>query len=529
MGMGEMPIPIRFLVALGVLGGLASTAQPQCRIPEGTPPPALRLAASGGVVPAFSQLNALSQEREPNDAPNAAMLASLGEDIDGRIDVEGDVDYYALDLEAGTQLEFSLFPAPALYNPTQWLLDTDGQTLLSSHDWESTTHRIRYTIPTTGRYYVRVGNYRPGSGSDHSYRISLRRYVAPPAGPADPVRTLHRSSSIQLFNGIAAGRTGEIFATYDDGVIRVTPSGETSTFVTGLTSQRGGGPPRSVVLDGSGNLLVTACQYPQGVVWRISPSGERSPFFLGDGTPASITIGPGGDVWFYDMDQAEIWHFDAAGTRKETIPVGYSDVVSAMAFSPSGDLHYLTGNGVIKLVDRTPVVVIPAGSMEYFSDLAFDRDGYLYVVAAPYEEGGSSSRIVLFDPEYRRILDPIAQVGDHFERSQIAGIVFARAASGEMSTRLVAVQNVQSNVLPWGLQGGIVELNPAGIRAPGWPVGDAPEFTAEDIVTALLGGKPLAPEVADLLDQRGNANGTLDVGDLRAYLRSRGQVGGSHQ
>jgi hypothetical protein len=43
------------------------------------------------------------------------------------------------------------------------------------------------------------------------------------------------------------------------------------------------------------------------------------------------------------------------------------------------------------------------------------------------------------------------------------------------------------------------------------------------VVNALLGDRAmLDSSTAQWLDQRGNGNGVLDVGDLRAYLRAAG-------
>jgi len=47
-----------------------------------------------------------------------------------------------------------------------------------------------------------------------------------------------------------------------------------------------------------------------------------------------------------------------------------------------------------------------------------------------------------------------------------------------------------------------------------------------DVVAALLGGPAVSNAVAEYLDQQGNKNGKLDVGDLRAYLRAQGKLGG---
>jgi hypothetical protein len=46
------------------------------------------------------------------------------------------------------------------------------------------------------------------------------------------------------------------------------------------------------------------------------------------------------------------------------------------------------------------------------------------------------------------------------------------------------------------------------------------------VVNALLTGDltTLDASLVQTLDQQGNANGVLDVGDLRAYLRAHGQL-----
>lgn len=45
-----------------------------------------------------------------------------------------------------------------------------------------------------------------------------------------------------------------------------------------------------------------------------------------------------------------------------------------------------------------------------------------------------------------------------------------------------------------------------------------------EIVNFLMGGPPLSAATVQFLDQNGNRNGQLDVGDLRAYLRTQGQL-----
>jgi len=60
-------------------------------------------------------------------------------------------------------------------------------------------------------------------------------------------------------------------------------------------------------------------------------------------------------------------------------------------------------------------------------------------------------------------------------------------------------------------------------------VGEAPpvQLVVADVANALMGGASLSPAIVQYLDNLGNKNGRLDVGDFRAYLRSQGQLSGA--
>jgi hypothetical protein len=189
-----------------------------------------------------------------------------------------------------------------------------------------------------------------------------------------------------------------------------------------------------------------------------------------------------------------------------------------MAFSPGGQLHFTDRDGLYRLVDDVPDLVIPSpGPMQWFEHFVFDRDGYIYVVLLTPREGGVDQKILLFDPQYHLVRDPLAQVGDHFADSRFTDLAFAREADGRMSTRLLVARMVLSPGQNW--MSDIIELNREGIRAPGSLIG-APLIDVQRVVSAALGVPgSLSPEQEQLLDAHGNHNGALDIGDLRAYLR----------
>ena len=436
------------------------------------------------------------------------MLVTLADTISGAIGREGDVDFFAIDLTAGTQLDANVdISGSALYNPTFALIAGDGVTPLVGHNWESQEYRLRYTIQATGRYYLRVANYRAGTGT---YVLRVGRYVIPAFGPGDPVAAVWSGGNGSV-STIAAGPTGDLFVGNAGGVFRLTPGRDSVPFALGVDAEFG------LAVDSHCDVLTLGCEYPNGAIWRISASGERSRFFLGQGTPYAVTIGPDGDVWINDSDSGAFWRFDAAGHRKATLGVNW--IAGHMAFSPSGQLHFTDAEGLHRIVNDVPQLVIASpGPMQWFDDFVFDRDGDIYMTVIIPREGGADQRVLLFDPEYHLLQDPFAQVGDHFADSRFTDLAFAREADGSMSTRLLVGRRVVPSYQ--NFRGDIVELNPASVRAPGWLIG-APQIDVQSVVSAALGVPgALSPEQKLVLDAQGNHNGVLDIGDLRAYLRS---------
>lgn len=480
---------------------VAHSAHAQCSIPPGsTPSPRLARAGTAGVL----------TEREPNGAPGTAMPVSLADTVNAAIGVEGDVDYYAIDLAAGTQLDAAVdIAGSALYNPTFWLVDRDGVTPLLQHDWQSREYRLRYTITTAGRYYLRVANYRPGTGT---YVLRVGRYALPQPGPGDPVTTLWTSGTTDIA-GLAAGPRGDLLVGNGGGVFRITAARDSESVATGIDAEFG------VLADAAGTVLTLGCEYPNGAIWRITADGARTRFFLGQGTPWAGTIGPDGDVWINDFDSGELWRFDAAGNRKGA--VGGNWFAMHLAFSPAGDLYFTDRVGLHKVVNNTTALVIPAADPNaWFEDFVFDRDGYLYLTLVSPYEGGYNETIVQYDPQFQPVQTPFAQVGDHFASAYLSDLAFARDGSGRMTRRLVVGRMVMTTTQPNHYVGDIVELNPTAMRAPGWPIG-GPVIPIADVVRAALGEDgALSAAQKDFLDAQGNHNGALDIGDLRAYLRS---------
>lgn len=482
------------------------------------------MLAVAGTVEAQSR-----PESEPNNTAATANAVQFGDAITGRVP-QGDHDYFVLDIAAGTRLDIKV--RSRAHNAELLVYGPDGQTLLvrAHHDAFDTVSgpRIRYQVTNTGRYYLKMLADEFIIGPD-DYMIAVKAFAPPPPGPGDPVTTF--AGNLTGIGGMVAGASGEVFITEGARIARVSSSGVVTTLVASIDHQG------ALALSEFGDLLVPGCavrvevvddcESHQGVVWRIAPGGAVSRFVEGLDTPGPIEVAPNGDVWVVNADSGTLWHFDPQGTLKET----HRNVFYPrdLAFSPSGDLIYISGHNLVRLGPGTPDVIsqyVDGGSP---LSLAFDRDGYLYVAATEYYNQG---RIVLLDPQYRVVTPRFAQLDDHFGFSRTGQLVFTRDANGTMTTRLLALHEVRD--VPdlvsgsWRVLEEIAELDRSAIRAPGWPVGVQGSTTVAvsvgEITVALMGGPPLTAAQIQFLDSLGNKNGVLDVGDLRAYLRSQGEL-----
>jgi hypothetical protein len=382
----------------------------------------------------------------------------LGDTASGIIVDTVDFDYYALDLTAGTAIALDVEASRVGSNldAILFLFDVDSTTVLAfNDDFNGFDSHINFTIPATGLYFVAIASF-DGTGDPGSF-YSLTFGVNPP-GPGDPTTLF--SAAVGGSWGIAAGSTGELYvADINGSIMRISSTGTVTTFGTFFS-------PVGVVIDGFGNLLVAGQDSSLNLtVRRISPTGQVSAFTPPFGsTPCCfivpITVGPNGDVWVGNNapippDPPEIRQYDPQGNLKNVIPL--DDVVLDLAFSPAGELHFSNGDAVFKIVNNAQQLVLFAPAV--VDGFAFDRNGYLYVTSG------------LFNPEVQ-LFDPAGvPVDTPFARTNLSGrmhLAFLRDANGAMTSRLLA-SNVDFDGVSF--TGSIVEMNPAGVRAPGLRIG----------------------------------------------------------
>jgi hypothetical protein len=96
-----------------------------------------------------------TREHEPNDDAATATVARMGDTIAGTVN-PSDVDYYAIELAAGTQLELIAAPVPFCRDFS--FLDPSGNRLAFGNCMDN-IDTLRITISASGRYLIRVTQF----------------------------------------------------------------------------------------------------------------------------------------------------------------------------------------------------------------------------------------------------------------------------------------------------------------------------------------------------------------------------------
>ncbi|HYX82028.1 MAG TPA: putative Ig domain-containing protein [Gemmatimonadales bacterium] len=402
-------------------------------------------------------------DSEPNNAPESATPAALHDTIAGNLSPETDVDFFALDLLANTELHLAWIAGPSA--PVMYLIEAQGGTVAATG-----VDKLRYRVTRAGRYFLKLRAQSAEvcwSAGACPYAIEIGVYD-PPSGPGDPT-TVFASADWEPW-GIAAGPHGEIYVAdhRSSGIARIDQNGGITRLGTHVPAN---GTPAVMT---NGDILVPSWDDADGRWWvrRVSPSGSTTTFFQSTGAesnsefkPGGITIGPDGDVWVANRADAETWRFASDGSVKETIALP-SDY---LAFSPSGVLHATAWDGQLRRYVNGHAEVVFSVEPGRLYGLAFDRDGYLYVARGKQSGNQWIVEILLLDPQYHVVQDPFAS--SDLDGTAFLGLAFARSSSGEMTSQLLAANSDGVFASEAPEHNAILQVNQAAVRAPGWPIG----------------------------------------------------------
>jgi WD40 repeat protein len=112
----------------------------------------------------------LVAEVEPNNSPGTGQKITLPTSIAGKLDKEGDVDYYRFEAEAGQQLGVQVLTAAigSKVEPVLQLTNASGQVLAESGEGV-----LGYTFAKAGTYALGVRDQQYRGGPAMSYRLHL--------------------------------------------------------------------------------------------------------------------------------------------------------------------------------------------------------------------------------------------------------------------------------------------------------------------------------------------------------------------
>src|SRR5687767_3279217 len=264
-------------------------------------------------------------ETEPNNTSATANAITLGDVAMGNI--QGDNDYFVLNLTAGTKLDLDIDATVigCTLDAHLKLFSSDGQTLVAENQNSqfdgSPDARLQYVVANSGRHFVEISaDISPGTNPCYSMKTGT--FSDPPAGPGEPTTTF--ASGLESVSGVIAGRAGDLYvvnhaccgpeAAPISKIFHVSANGSVSTFASGLFLTGG------IALDEFGNILVTGFDggvgSGKGVIWRFSPSGQRSVFASGFEWPFALVAGPDGDIWLSEHGFPTLRRYTSAGTLK---------------------------------------------------------------------------------------------------------------------------------------------------------------------------------------------------------------------
>lgn len=419
------------------------------------------LAVLTGRTPAWAQQAHSVVESEPNDTPARANRAALGDTLTGSISNDSDVDFFVIDIPAGTfvrmadVIQFCFF-------------DQDGNTLLTCNSGEYGTRGYPFT--TSGRYYLRLRHGTPEVGVTpmgpyglvvHAESFSL--------DAGDPARRIASLPPLDLSQGrypsyeiwrMAAGLNGELYVTMLNGVLRIGPDGDTTTLAADLHVIG------NLAVDAFGDVIVGGWRDSPGALWKISPTGELSQFrtdvVFGQWDVPIWAVAPDGDLWVGTNEG--IAHLDPTGAKKAEIPL---QAPYDMVVGPSGELYVAGASGpcewgvaVVQGADvECPLPNLTRIIADPELELAIDRNGALYVGEGDDADVGqddalnSTSGHVDVFPLGSKTSRHYAHVPGFRE------LIFGRDAQGNMTSRLFAVET--------GAPSRVVELGAASDRPVG--------------------------------------------------------------
>ena len=114
-------------------------------------------------------------EVEPNDAFETATVAELPLALNGRLEKQGDVDFFRLTAKKGQVWEIECYARRigSQADPVINVYKADKTSLVGNDDARGQDSYIRWPVPEDGEYYVRINDHLAQGGDTYVYRVEL--------------------------------------------------------------------------------------------------------------------------------------------------------------------------------------------------------------------------------------------------------------------------------------------------------------------------------------------------------------------
>jgi hypothetical protein len=189
-----------------------------------------------------------------------------------------------------------------------------------------------------------------------------------PTPTATPKKVTYRTGITDV-RGLAFDRSGNLFASQSETIIKITPSGVTSVFASGLHG------PNFLAVDAAENLYASD---REGHVLKFTPQGVKSIFAAGLNKPTGLAFDVVGNLFVADYAANVIFKYTPSGVQS-TFALGLNGP-EGLAFDKR-DILYVANNGTKSVEAFTSVgehftrvinIASPVG-------LAVDNAGVLFV------------------------------------------------------------------------------------------------------------------------------------------------------
>src|SRR6476661_6473745 len=169
--------------------------------------------------------------------------------------------------------------------------------------------------------------------------------------------------AVDAFGNLFVSRKSESSNASDGVILKFTPDGRSSVFVSNISH------PKGLAFDSLGNLYLA---YPdRNSILKFSPNGERTTFASGVGHPYRLAFDVFGNLFVTDVAANSILEISPSGVVSTFfVSTSTTDLVNDLAFDSNGNLFVTFGDSVVEFVsvegvlDPVPITIasVPGGA-----------------------------------------------------------------------------------------------------------------------------------------------------------------------